>query len=345
MIKLKSIRKFILISVLGLMLIPLSVFAASPSEGSLANNYSVIPHFGSSQIQTSTSFYDMVLKPNQSDHFSISLTNQTDKTQKYKISINTATTNDNVIVDYTKDQFKKDPSMGLELSSLITPKTKEVSLSAKEEKTIDFELKTPAQGFNGILLGSLVVRSVSSEQTDSGIKNVFMHTIAIRLKENSQAISAQLEGGAVHLGQENLHNVISMSVRNPQPVLLTQVQGTFTITKSHSKEKLVEVKKKDLSIAPNSCFNIPVQLNDQFKAGKYEYTVQLSNSEGSWSFKKAFNIKKSTADYYNKTAVTARKPSSNLWLIFVLVLIILLLLASIIYLVLMQKRRNHSNKE
>lgn len=344
MTKLKLLRKFILISVLCLIFFPLSVFAESTSDASLASNYTVIPHFGESQVQASTSFYDMVLSPNQSDHFSLSLINQTDKSQKYKISINTATTNDNVIVDYTKDQFKKDPSMALELSNFITPKIEEVTLSAKEQKKLDFEIKAPVKEFNGILLGSLVVRPMTSDQTDAGIKNVFLHTIAIRLKENDNPVPAKLEGGTVILGQENLHNIISMSLRNPQSVLMSHVQGTFTINKTNSKEKLIEVRKKDLSIAPNSCFKIPVQLNDQFKAGRYEYTVHLSNSQGTWTFKKAFTIKKSTADYYNKTAVTQRKTSSNLWLIFVLVMIILALGTLIIYLVVIQKKRDHSKK-
>lgn len=301
-------------------------------------NYSVTPHFGATQKKNTTNFYDMTLPPDGSDTFSLDLINQSETTQEFQVNVNTATTNNNMIVDYTKTQFKKDSSMKLELSKLVKADAKEITLSGKQKKTITFQIKTPKQAFDGILLGSVVVRPVRSERTNNEIQNVFMHTIAIRVNENEVKVSPDLKGGAVRLGQENLHNNVKMTIRNPQSKLMTQVQGTFYITKQGSNKKLVEVQKNNLSIAPNSQFEVPIELKDHFKAGRYEYTVLLKNSEGAWRFKKDFTIKKAEAEEYNKSSIDQPSHSKRNWVVGALLLVIAILLAFIFYLVRRQNK-------
>ena len=46
--------------------------------------------------------FDMTLTPKQKDTFKLTITNTTPNPQKFKVQVNTATTNSNGIVDYKK---------------------------------------------------------------------------------------------------------------------------------------------------------------------------------------------------------------------------------------------------
>ncbi|MGK0552852.1 DUF916 and DUF3324 domain-containing protein [Enterococcus faecalis] len=337
-----SIRRIIpcllfVVSVAMLFCLP-KVFADKPSSDNPSYNYTVVPHFGATQKKETTSFYDMTLPPEGSDTFRLEIVNQSAKEQNFQVKVNTATTNSNGIVDYTKAQFKKDSSMKLELSKLIQAETDTLTIAGKQTKTVSFTIKMPKEAFEGILLGSVVVRPIKIADEPKEIQNVFMHTLAIRVNEQETKVSPDLKGGDVHIGQENLHNTVKMTIRNPQPKLMTQMEGTFFVTKHGTDKKFVEVQKKGLSIAPNSQFDVPLQVKDQFQAGRYDYTVELKSAEGTWRFTKEFTIKKAEADQYNKTSVDPQRKATNHWIVWLLVFIILVLLVLILYL-LNQRRK------
>lgn len=72
-----------------------------------ANAYTVTPVFGATQNNKTSNFFDMTLTPKQKDTFKLTITNTTPNSQKFKVQVNTATTNSNGIVDYTKSSFEK----------------------------------------------------------------------------------------------------------------------------------------------------------------------------------------------------------------------------------------------
>lgn len=325
-----------------LLMIPLffslETFAAE-SKGDSSYQYSVVPSFGKTQEKDTKSFYDMKMEPSKEDQFGLSIVNNSGSEQKFQIDINTATTNRNVIVDYTKSSFKKDSSMKIELSKLVKTDNNQITIPPHQSKTARFLIKMPEQKFNGILLGSIVIRPINPKTQDEGIQNVFMHTIAIRIKQNDAKVNAILKSGIVRIGQENLHNYVSMIINNPQPKLMNHIQGTFYVNKLGSDKKLINLRKNELSIAPNSQFEVPVELKEHFKPGRYEYTIIFKNSEGTWRFKKEFKIKKTEAEKYNKTSVDQSVKSNNSWII-ILLLIVILLLIIIIY----QHKKNNVSR-
>lgn len=280
--------------------------AASTSDSAQnkpENGYTVAPAFGITQKKETSNFYDMTLQPKQEDTFKLTITNGSQKPQQYKINVNTAMTNSNGIVDYTKESFEKDSSMNLMLNDIVTPSTSEVDVAGRQSQTIDFHIAMPDQPFDGILLGGITIRPITTTQNKGGIQNVYMHTIAIRVGEKDTSVQNKLEGGSVRLGQINRHNIVSMSIRNPQPKLLSKLEGDFSINKKGGNKELIHEAKKNLSIAPNTKFELPIFLKDHFKPGKYTYTIKLKNSEDNWTFSKDFTIKKKEADKYNARSV------------------------------------------
>ncbi|MGK0550614.1 DUF916 and DUF3324 domain-containing protein [Enterococcus faecalis] len=295
------------------------------------NNYTIAPVFGTTQKQATSNFYDMTLHPNQTDTFKLVINNQSKEAQTFKVAVNTATTNQNGIVDYTEASFEKDPSMTLSLKELVTPNTQEVTVAAGQSTTINFNISMPSQAFDGILLGGVTVRPQVKEQNKSGLQNIYMHTLALRVNETEKEIPAKLIGGKVTIGQENRHNQVAMLLRNPQPKLLTEITGEFSITKKGSSQKLVHTTKKDMSIAPNSQFMLPIPLNDDFHSGTYTYTVQLKNKNGSWHFSKDFTVDQKAASKYNATSVDQPKQSTFSWWKTAVVVILIILLCLICY--------------
>ncbi|WP_314576406.1 DUF916 and DUF3324 domain-containing protein [Enterococcus gilvus] len=295
------------------------------SEGSpqAENSYTISPTFGNSQKSITSNFYDMTLSPNQEDVFKLTIKNQSNKNQKFKINVNTATTNTNVIVDYTKQSFKKDSSMKVSIKDLITPNSSDISVAAGKSETVDFKIHMPEQFFDGILLGGITVKPIQEEQSSTGIQNVYMHTLAIRVNETDKDVPARIHGANVTIGQENQHNLVKMLVRNPEARLLSQMDGHFFITKKNSAKKLVQKSEKNLSIAPNSEFYVPLLLKDSFKAGNYTYTVKIKNKDGEWKFSKDFKISNGDAQKYNKTSLDNAESKTNDWLIYTIAFLII----------------------
>lgn len=280
-----------------------------------SSQYTVQPVFGERQEKDVTGFYDMKVYPGDTDKFRLTITNNSTSKQTYQIDVNKATTNNNVLVSYTKPILKDNTSNLLDISKLISLDNHQITIPAHQSTQVNFKLKIPKRRFDGILLGGVVVRPITPVNQNDQIQNVFMHTIAIRIRQNDNNIVPTLKSGKIDIGQENLHNFVSMHINNPQPKLMTQIQGDFYITKQGSNQKIVEEHEKSLSIAPNSQFEIPIRLKNNFKPGQYKYIVQLKNNEGAWIFKKDFTISPKTADQYNKTSVDSVKKTNNSWLI------------------------------
>ena len=307
------------------------VNAQESSSSEKPGNYTVTPNFGISQKKETSNFYDMKLAPKASDNFELTLNNESNQPQTFQIEINNATTNLNGIVDYTQSKFKKDPSMKLDLKDLIKNDSPQLTVGGHQSHTVRFHLTMPDQAFNGILLGGIVVRPVQEKKEGKGIQNVFIHTIALRIAENDTPVHSELIGGDVKIGQENLHNQVSMAIRNPQAKLMSQLNGDFIITKKGETKPLVNIQKQNLSIAPNSAFELPVSLNDHFKPGTYTYKIVLKNDHEDWQFSKDFTIKESEANMYNQTSVDYTKKTDLNWIHYMLVGITLFLLLILFY--------------
>lgn len=297
-----------------------------------ANAYTVTPVFGATQNNKTSNFFDMTLTPKQKDTFKLTITNTTPNPQKFKVQVNTATTNSNGIVDYTKSSFEKDPSMSLVLSDLISPNRKDISVPGKQSQTIDFQITMPEKLFSGILLGGVTIRPVeiAGDQSKGGIQNVYMHTIAIRVNETAETIPAKLESGSVKIGQINRHNTVSMEIKNPQWKLLSKVEGDFFVKEKGTNKTIIHEKKNNLSFAPNTRFDLPILLKDSFKPGHYTYTIKLKNHEGNWTFSKDFTINKKQADQYNKRSVDHKAKNLH-WLKYLMAFLILVILGTVCY--------------
>lgn len=324
-----------------LMLVFIFAFT-SLSFGQLAwadsNDFSVIPVLPENQNPDIPSYFDLTVTPNQQQTLQVKIKNNSDESVKYKIYVNTATTNQNGIIDYSISDFEKDESMKLSLKDCITLKEPLVEVPANSEKEVSLELNIPEAPFEGIALGGITVEPIAEEGKE-GVNNLFTRTLAIRIVESNKEIVPELYGGDVLISQENLRNNIKFELRNSTPTIISKVKAEIAITKKGDKQPILEQIKEHLSFAPNSKFNLMTEWNGQFEPGKYVYNINLKDDAGNqWEFDKEFEIKSEEAEKLNETSVDEKKTSIKDYLPYIIVIFIFLM---VILIWIIRKKNKH----
>ncbi|MDG6120831.1 DUF916 and DUF3324 domain-containing protein [Lactococcus formosensis] len=293
-----------------------------------SNNFSITPIIPENQVTGNLSYFDLTVTPSQKQILQIKVKNNSDETAQYKVYVNTATTNQNGIIDYSMSEFEKDTSMQLSLKDYIKLNEPQFEVPAESEKIVSLELSVPESGFEGVLLGGITIEPVAEET--QGISSIFTRTLAIQLRESSEEVIPKLESGNVLIAQENLRNNVQFELRNVTPTVISSVKANITITKKESKEVIFEQKRDKLNFAPNSKFYLLSQLNSQFKPGDYIYNIDLKDNKGNnWSFHKDFNIQSDEANKLNETSVDKNKISFKDYLVYIVIVIILLIASGI----------------
>ncbi|ELY8226749.1 DUF916 and DUF3324 domain-containing protein [Enterococcus faecalis] len=272
-----------------------------------SNDFSITPVLTENQNPEVLSYFDLTVTPNQKQTLKIKIKNNSNERVKYKLYVNTATTNQNGIIDYSITDFKKDETLKLSLKDCFTVKEQYVEVPANSEKEVSLELSIPEKPFEGIALGGITVEP-NIEEGSNGVNNVFTRTLAIQLTETAKEITPNLEGGEVNVSQENLRNNVKFELRNSTPTIISKVRADIEITKKGSKDPVLKQTKDQLSFAPNSKFNLMTEWKKQFDPGEYTYSINLTDGErDKWFFSKNFEIKAEMAENLNETSVDRKE--------------------------------------
>jgi len=314
------IKKIILVLILAFTGLGFGQLALADS-----NDFSVIPVLPENQNPDVPSYFDLIVTPKQQQTLQVKIKNNSNENVKYKLYVNTATTNQNGIIDYSISDFEKDESMKLSLKDCITLNESVVEVPANSEKEVSLELNIPEAPFEGIALGGITVEPIAEEDNEA-VNNLFTRTLAIQIAESTTAIVPELYGGEVLVSQENLRNNIKFELRNSTPTIISKVKAEIAITKQGDKQPILEQTKEHLSFAPNSKFSLMTEWNGQFESGKYVYNIDLKDDEGNkWTFSKEFEIKTEEAEKLNETSVDEKKSSVKDYLLYIVVLFIVLM--------------------
>lgn len=319
---------------LGCMALYCFVFVSSADAAEM--NFSVQAVIPENQMDKSKSYFDLKMIPDQSQDLSISMKNDTDKDVTVEVAINTATTNDNGIADYSGTNKEQDSTLKYNLKDFIEV-DKEVTIPAKTEKTITAHLKMPADSFDGALLGGFTFiekESAESKEEKEGTQviNKYAYTIGIQLQETDTIIEPELVLNNVEPAQVNFRNVIQANIQNKEAAIIKDLTVDGKIYKKNSKNVLYEAKRTGLRIAPNSNFNYGISLNnEEFKPGTYVFKGIATSEDKEWKFEKEFTIKGDVAKKLNSEAVELDKDYSiYIYLGIGLVILILILIIVIL---------------
>lgn len=312
-------------------------------------NFQVQPKFPDSQIEGSTSYFDLNLEPGTTDNLGLIIRNTAEKEITIKVTAHTAFTNVNGVVEYGKEAEEKDPTIKYAMEELIkTPKA--IVLAAGEERAIDLPITMPEESIEGLLAGGIrieeVLEETENEENGQGlaIKNQFSFILGVLVSNNRSTVVPELELLDVFADQLNYRNVFSATIQNFTPTFVNQLEVEAVIRAKGETDILYKSLTDGMQMAPNSHFNYPIPLNgDAFRNGNYVASLTARSGEHEWKWEKEFTINQETARRLNREDVTV-DTSTNWWMIVAASLILLLGLL-IIFLFYQKKKREREHRE
>lgn len=296
-------------------------------------DFGISPVKSNKQVNTSLSYFDLLLKPNEQTDIKVKVSNNSDHVIHVDTYAASATTSDTGSVVYGKSDAKSDSSLSNNMKDIATTTTPTVTLQPKSTQVVNYHVKMPATPIDGMLVGGVnfVERLSDIKQKakgSMGVKNQYAFSEAIVLHGQTENVKGDLKLKGVDIGQVNYRNVFTSTLRNPNANFINQLNLTQKIYQYGSKKVLYKTSGKMLQIAPNSVFKWGTSLNgDKFKPGKYTLVVDANTKDRTWHFKKDFNIKNNDAKKYNKKDVTIKPDHTWLYVgIGIAILIILLII-------------------
>lgn len=334
-------------------------------------NFAVTTQQSKNQIDKNKTYFDLSLAPNQEDTLNVDLRNDTDQEVTVEAGISSATTNNNGVVEYSKNKIKPDKTLKFNLADYVTAPN-EIVLKPHSSDSYTVKVRMPNEKYDGIIAGGITFKEKTKDESkDSSdkskglaIKNEYSYVVALLMRQTTNNGDPDLKLLKADAGQVNARNVIQGNLQNPNSTYLNQLVTQTEITKKGQDEVLYEDQKSNLQMAPNSNFDLAVPLNgDRLKPGKYTMKIEAygqqdangtyafkakneNNAENyryHWSLAKDFEIKAEVAKKLNDSDVTIKK--DHTWLYILLGILLLLLLLLILFLIKRKKKKDEEDNE
>ncbi|RRK10317.1 DUF916 and DUF3324 domain-containing protein [Lactiplantibacillus garii] len=332
----KKWQKIGLVLIVGLAGLLLGGKASANTVG-----FEVSPVIPKNQVDQSVTYFDLKLKPQQTQTLAVNVKNTSSKSITVHTSVAKATTNVNAAVQYKYLKADKSINLPYDISKLITTKQRNLTLKKGESKVVNFKIKMPKKSYEGLLVGGLTFLKQADKKPDKhavAIRNQYSYTIATVLHGKKEFKKNQLTLGEIKATQSNSYNQISIELENRTAAFLNKLATNVQIYKYGGTKAVYQQKNKNGQMAPNSVYALPLKVGTTpLKPGKYTAKIIVTSKKQHWEFTKDFTITGKQADKLNKSAVIDHQ--TNWWLWIGVGLLILLLLALLGYYIYRKQRK------
>lgn len=338
-------------------LLVLAVFAlvlgiGFPVAASAAGNnvgYSVSAKIPKNQINKQNSFFDLKMKPGQTQTIQVKVYNVTNSDIKVRTAIRTAWTNSAGTVEYVTPGKSYDSSLKHKMSDITKIQGKKtLTIPAGSSRIVTAKITMPNDSSEGVILGGWYFKRVDSKVTgtvkgENTIKDEYTYVIGMKYTEG-KVPNPNMKLGKVAAGMSDYNRGVIADLRNPTAVIIPKLKVTSTITDRDGGKVVNKNTKENVMMAPNTGYNYPMLYGKTaLKAGNYHLHLVAKNSDHEWVFDRDFTITQAQANKYNNDSVES--PGISIWLLIALgalgMLILILLILLIIYLI----RRRRRDKE
>ncbi|TJY30683.1 DUF916 and DUF3324 domain-containing protein [Leuconostoc mesenteroides subsp. mesenteroides] len=316
--------------------------------------FTVNTNIPANQIDKKKTFFNLKVQPKQRQRVTVKLTNTTVNDITVNVSVNSAKTNVNGVVEYGKTNIKIEKSLKYPITDLVKYPSS-VIVPANSSKEVPFDITMPKEGYDGIILGGIVFQQKDSEAMKNSssvkgtsIQNHYAYAVALSLKESDKQVVPNLNLLKVNPGQNNARNVINAQLQNDKSILLSKVKVTAKVYARNAKNPVYSSVTRDMQIAPNSSFKYPIALNGtEMKAGNYTLKLAVTGTAydkpKTWHFTKNFTIKSKQARDLNKSDVDVKANTNNSnWLYILIGAILLIVIIILVVVIILQRKKNSS---
>lgn len=336
----KNIRRWL---TFFLSLLFLSLVAAPRALAEEGGGFSVTP-LNPETGEAQSSYYDLQVKPNEKIKLQVEIINSSSKEMKIQVEANHATTNDNGVSSYLKEE-DRDSSLTVAFEDLAKVEEEQVTVPANSTKNAVVDITIPEEPFKGQILGGLrftEVKEQNPEEQKSAIANNIAYTIGVLLHESDEEVAPEMAMNDVITEQRNYRNYISANLQNKAPRMIKELKVDAKVFAQGTDELRYEASNDAMRMAPNSNFNFGISLEDKkFVPGDYTMKVTGTADGTPFEFSKDFTISAEEAKEYNKNAVFAQEDETISPWVYVLGVCSLLIIGLLLFL-LIKKRRETS---
>ncbi|GKQ42203.1 cell surface protein [Companilactobacillus sp. RD055328] len=299
--------------------------------------FTVSAQIPDNQYDDSVSYFDLLMKPGQSQKLNITIENLLDAEKTFKVSPNSAYTASGVTEAYDKYNIDKYSTAKYKFSDIFSgPQT--VTLKPYETKTVSLDVNMPTEKIEGILEGAINVVDINkgesklTNQEDFGIRNQFSMAIGVILRESSTEHAVpKLKIRQVRASQRNFtrNPAILVSLENNQPAAIGKMTIKAKVSRTANSKALFTTEANNRSVAPNSKFDFAVPMGNQWiNPGKYHLHLTATNGIDEWVFDREFDVSFTQAIELNRE----NRSFWWVWIVVIAVVIFIVILAFVYYL-------------
>lgn len=345
-----------LLVVAAFLLMPLTFLLQSVTAAAAADankvDFSVQAILPDNQRDQGNTFFDLLVKPGDTQTLKVQINNFSKKAQTFSIAVNTAQTNANLKIDYSQAASKVLQKQATSIEQYVDY-PEEVTIPAEKAGVVSIKLNVPEKSFTGILLGGVHVKRAEAAKATSAneIVSDYDYVIGLMLAENDTAVTPDLK--LIDVNTEVISNNAGLTVElaNNQPINISKVHMLGTIYRAEDTSTPVISREITAGgIAPSSTFKLnffngEAGATKPLEAGDYE--LQLAFTDGNnqtWNFKKAFTITKKEAQVVNNKVFVVKKDNTLLFVI-IGILLALLVAGLIIFFILWRRKKKTPPEE
>lgn len=284
--------------------------------------FEIQPIFPSTQIDTGKGYFYTQTSPGQEQVLQIKVFNRTDKDLTVQPIIENAVATETGNISYSGDLEQVDKSLKNPITEILIPEQETLTIPAKKDDILSFKLKAPAESYDGIKMGRIIVKKAKDkdEKVKAGISTEYQYYLGVITSENGDIFNdgQTLKLNNVKATINSGRKVVSAEIVNPEPKTIENLEVRSYVTKKGSDKKIKENNIDNFSLPPNAKLNflVPWGLSN-FEAGDYVFHFKAKNNYDSFEFEKEFNIRGSDAKKLNKDAAFQVNTSSTIKMIII----------------------------
>lgn len=326
MFKIKA--RFLAAAYIGIMLVFSIVMPVSAQTVNSAD-FTVQAIIPDNQIDKKQSYFDLLMRPEQSQKLSVNLINSSANEMMVDVALHAASTNRNGIIEY-QVQVEADETLKVPFDTIAATDS-EVKVAAGSTKTVEISVTMPKEQFDGVILGGITFTKREDNSTSSGvsINNQFSYVIGVKLSETDKEIAPDFKLKSIKPTLINYRRAVIANIHNPVPLIVKDANVVAHIYKKNETESLFSVSKNGVDMAPNSVFPLPIEWEgNTMDPGDYRIELKLTYREKVSSWNENFTIESGQAQDINESALDMIVKAgwwASYWWIFLIIGVILLM--------------------
>lgn len=300
--------------------------------------FGIEPIYTKNQISKNGLLYQKT-NPGQRQELSFNIVNFSNKSQKVKISANTAATSSSPSIYYSDNKFSNDQNSNLNFKNLFKKQTIVKKIKPNTPTKITFNANIPDNGFSGVISGGFYIDNnltTRSNQNGTNINNHYTYVMPAILRGDNKIAKPNLTLGNVDAKSINDSPSIDSTIYNKKSASVFNADIDTKVTRDN--QIIAQNKVGSGSIAPNTHFTMNTLSNqDKLSPGKYHIKIKINSDNGKWVLEKDFNV--------SLTQYVGSQLKSNIWWILIVILIIILIIALIVYIIYERRKKQHESKQ